>query len=121
MDGPEAGAPLVAHPDVGVLSFTGSSAVGRERIVATPPLKAARVVENPLVVCDDDPRRFGGLLSAFSNAGQRCAAGSGLWLTPSANSARLLEATSKLRVGPADETTSAQLSMGGNLKNVGGH
>ena len=28
--GPEAGAPLVEHPDVGVVSFTGSSAVGRE-------------------------------------------------------------------------------------------
>ena len=111
--GPEAGAPLVAHPDVGVLSFTGSSAVGREIAIVAGRRLAKLSLElggkNPLVVCDDadlDEAVRWALLSAFSNAGQRCAAGSRIIAFDSIYEefrARLLEATSKLRVGPADE------------------
>lgn len=81
--GAEAGASLVEHPDVGVVSFTGSSAVGRG-IAATAGERLARVSlelggKNPFVVCDDadlDLALEWALKSAFSNAGQRCAAGS---------------------------------------------
>ena len=111
--GPEAGAPLVDHPDVGVLSFTGSSAVGREIAIVAGRRLAKLSLElggkNPLVVCDDadlDEAVRWALLSAFSNAGQRCAAGSRIIAFDSIYEefrARLLEATSKLRVGPAEE------------------
>ena len=78
--GEEAGAPLVAHSSVDVLSFTGSSAVGR-LIARTAADRLARVSlelggKNPLVVCDDADLENAAkwvLLSAFSNAGQRCA------------------------------------------------
>ncbi len=78
--GEEAGAPLVAHNDVGVISFTGSTEVGRiiNRVAAE---RFARISlelggKNPLVVCDDADLENAAkwvLLSAFSNAGQRCA------------------------------------------------
>ncbi len=81
--GEEAGVPLVSHPDVDVLSFTGSTAVGR-RIGAIAGERLTKISlelggKNPLVVCDDadlDNAAQWVLLSAFSNAGQRCAAAS---------------------------------------------
>ena len=55
--GEEAGAPLVQHPDVSVISFTGSCEVGRW-IAETAGRRLAKVClelggKNPLVVCDD--------------------------------------------------------------------
>jgi alpha-ketoglutaric semialdehyde dehydrogenase len=110
--GAEAGAALVAHPGVAVVSFTGSSAVGREiqRIAGD---RFARVSlelggKNPLVVCDDadlDGAVKWALLSAFSNAGQRCAAAGRLIVFASVYdqfTARLLASARQLRVGPAD-------------------
>src|SRR3569833_1885833 len=81
--GAEAGEPLVLHPDVAVLSFTGSTAVGRS-IAELAGKRLAKVSlelggKNPLVVCDDadlDLAVKWTVLSAFSNAGQRCAAAS---------------------------------------------
>ncbi|MGD9326988.1 MAG: aldehyde dehydrogenase family protein, partial [Desulfobacterales bacterium] len=77
--GAEAGTPLVASPDVNVISFTGSTAVGR-RIASIAGERLAKVSlelggKNPLVVCDDADLESAAkwtLLSAFSNAGQRC-------------------------------------------------
>ncbi len=83
--GERAGAALVEHPDVALISFTGSTAVGRwiaevaGRRLARVSLELGGV--NPLVVCDDanlDHAVHWASLSAFSNAGQRCAAGSRL-------------------------------------------
>ncbi|MBH30582.1 MAG: aldehyde dehydrogenase [Candidatus Marinimicrobia bacterium] len=81
--GDEAGAPLVEHPDVGVISFTGSTEIGRQ-IQRKAGQRLAKVSlelggKNPLVVCDDadlDNAAKWVLLSAFSNAGQRCASAS---------------------------------------------
>ena len=81
--GEEAGAPLVEHPDVAVVSFTGSCEVGRW-IAETAGRRLAKVClelggKNPLIVCDDADLANAvtwTLGSAFSNAGQRCAAGS---------------------------------------------
>ena len=81
--GDEAGAALVAHPDVDLVSFTGSAATGR-RINETAAARLAKVClelggKNALVVCDDadlDGAVRWGLASAFSNAGQRCASAS---------------------------------------------
>jgi alpha-ketoglutaric semialdehyde dehydrogenase len=83
--GPEAGAPLVEHPDVDLVSFTGSAATGRW-ISETAGRRLAKVClelggKNALVVCDDadlsNAVRWA-LASAFSNAGQRCASASRL-------------------------------------------
>jgi aldehyde dehydrogenase (NAD+) len=81
--GDEAGAPLVEHPNVDLVSFTGSAATGRwinERAGA----RLAKVClelggKNALVVCDDADLENAIrwiLASAFSNAGQRCASAS---------------------------------------------
>ncbi len=111
--GEEAGAPLVAHPDVAVISFTGSTAVGRE-IAVVAGRRLARVSlelggKNPLVVCDDADLEQAvkwALLSAFSNAGQRCASGSRLIVFDAVYDRfreMLVERASKLRVGPTDD------------------
>lgn len=110
--GAEAGAPLAAHRDVGVVSFTGSTAVGRQILDLTRERLARVSLElggkNPLVICDDadlDEAVKWVLLSAFSNAGQRCAAGSrvivfdGVYETVRL---RLVAGIARLRVGPGD-------------------
>ncbi len=74
--GPEAGAPLVEHEDVDLVSFTGSAATGRW-INETAGRRLAKVClelggKNALVVCDDadlgNAVRWA-IASAFSNAG----------------------------------------------------
>lgn len=111
--GEEAGAPLVAHPGVGVISFTGSTEVGRliQRVAGE---RFARVSlelggKNPLVVCDDADLENAvkwTLLSAFSNAGQRCAAGSRIIVMDAVYDqfrALLIERIGRLRVGTGDD------------------
>ena len=81
--GQPAGATLVEDPRVAIISFTGSTGVGRW-IAEVAGRRLARVSlelggKNPFVVCDDadiDQAVHWASLSAFSNAGQRCAAGS---------------------------------------------
>ncbi len=110
--GAEAGAPLVAHPDVAVISFTGSTEVGRQ-IAEIAGRRLAKVSlelggKNPLVVCDDadlDNAVKWVLLSAFSNAGQRCAAGSRIIVFDAVYDQfreMLVDQTRKLKVGPSD-------------------
>ena len=81
--GAEAGAPLVDHPDVDLVSFTGSAPTGRAINEAAASRLANTCLElggkNALVVCDDadlDRAVEWVLASAFSNAGQRCASAS---------------------------------------------
>jgi aldehyde dehydrogenase (NAD+) len=111
--GEDAGAPLVADPRVAVVSFTGSTAVGRE-IARVAGSRLARVSlelggKNPLVVCDDadlEPAARWAALSAFSNAGQRCAAGSRIIVFDAVYERfrdRLVALAEGLRVGPADD------------------
>lgn len=111
--GDEAGAPLVASPDVDVISFTGSTAVGR-RIASIAGERLAKVSlelggKNPLVVCDDADLEAAArwvLLSAFSNAGQRCASGSRIIVFDSIYDRfrdMLVERTNQLKVGPGNE------------------
>ncbi|MFC1829868.1 aldehyde dehydrogenase family protein, partial [Thermodesulfobacteriota bacterium] len=111
--GEEAGAPLVANPDVDVISFTGSTAVGRQ-IAAIAGERMARVSlelggKNPLVVCDDADLENAAkwvLLSAFSNAGQRCASGSRIIIFKSIYKQfrdMLIERIKCLKIGPSNE------------------
>jgi aldehyde dehydrogenase (NAD+) len=80
--GREAGAALV-EADVDLVSFTGSVGTGRAIAASTGHRLIKTCLElggkNPLVVCDDadlDGAVVAAVRSAFSNAGQRCAAGS---------------------------------------------
>jgi aldehyde dehydrogenase (NAD+) len=81
--GQTAGGALVEDRRVAVISFTGSTEVGR-RIAEVCGRRLGRVSlelggKNPFVVCDDADLAEAvkwASLSAFSNAGQRCAAGS---------------------------------------------
>ena len=111
--GQEAGGPLVADPEVDVVSFTGSTAVGRQ-IASIAGQRLAKVSlelggKNPLVVCDDADLENAArwiLLSAFSNAGQRCAAASRIIIFNSVYDQLrdiLLAGTRKLTLGPTDD------------------
>ena len=79
--GPETGEPLIRHPDVRAVSFTGSTATGN-RIVQQAGLKKFSMElggKSPFVVFDDaDYERAldAALFMIFSNNGERCTAGS---------------------------------------------
>ena len=111
--GEEAGAPLVEHHDVAIVSFTGSCDVGRiiGRVAGGRLAKVCLELggKNPLVVCDDAnlPQAVDAAVrSAFSNAGQRCASGSRLIVFASVYETfrqLLVERIRTLRVGTGDE------------------
>ncbi len=79
--GPEAGAALVGHPDVDMVSFTGSTAVGRA-VMAACAGRAARVHlelggKAPFVVFDDadlEAAVHGAVAASLINSGQDCTA-----------------------------------------------
>ncbi len=110
--GQECGSLLVEDERVAVISFTGSTPVGRW-IAEVGGRRLARVSlelggKNPLVVCDDadiDEAVKWAALSAFSNAGQRCAAGSRLIVFDAIYDAfmsKLVQKTKSLKLGVAD-------------------
>ena len=111
--GSEAGQALVEHPGVDVLSFTGSTAVGR-RIAESCGRQLKKLSlelggKNPFVVCDDadlDRAVSWACLSAYSNAGQRCAAGSRFLVFDAVYEAfldRLVAATKAQKAGVEDD------------------
>jgi 5-carboxymethyl-2-hydroxymuconic-semialdehyde dehydrogenase len=79
--GKETGEPLVAHPDVRAISFTGSTATGN-RIVQSAGLKKFSMElggKSPFIIFDDaDQARAldAAVFMIFSNNGERCTAGS---------------------------------------------
>ncbi|WP_373533235.1 aldehyde dehydrogenase [Vampirovibrio sp.] len=110
--GEEAGAPLVEDERVDLVSFTGSVSVGRW-IQKTAGERLAKVClelggKNAMVVCEDADLENAAqmaLLSAFSNAGQRCASGSRIVVLDSVYEAfktRLLEKTKAFRMGVSE-------------------
>jgi acyl-CoA reductase-like NAD-dependent aldehyde dehydrogenase len=110
--GGEAGLPLVESRDVDLVSFTGGHKTGAvvNRIAGERLAKVCMELggKNALTVCDDaDLERalYWVLASAFSNAGQRCAAGSRIIVFDQIYDAfrdRLVEATKTLTMGVAD-------------------
>ena len=115
--GEEAGQPLVEDPRVAVVSFTGSTAVGRHdrarrRRAARQGLSRARRQEPARRLRRRRPRQAAtaAALSAFSNAGQRCAAGSRLIVFDAVYDRfreLLVERARRRRSGPTTSTTSA--------------
>src|SRR5690348_16422870 len=81
--GPEAGAPMLDHPDVRAISFTGSSEVGRVVGEAAArnfkPCSLEMGGKNAIIVLNDanvDLAIDGALWGAFGTTGQRCTAAS---------------------------------------------
>jgi alpha-ketoglutaric semialdehyde dehydrogenase len=109
----DTGRALVADVGVDVVSFTGSTAAGRDiaRVCAERLCRVSLELggKNPMVVCDDadvDHAVHWAILSAFSNAGQRCASGSRLIVTDAIYDrfvTAFLARTAQLRLGPSDD------------------
>jgi alpha-ketoglutaric semialdehyde dehydrogenase len=107
--GEEVGAALVRHPDVQLVSFTGSAAVGRA--VATACCQSLKRVslelggKNAQIVMEDadlDLAAEGALWGAFGTAGQRCTATSRLILHHDIKTEfidRLVSRAEKLKIG----------------------
>lgn len=114
--GGEVGNAIVDSPDVGVISFTGSSATGKS-IAAKAGAKLKRLSlelggKNGVVVLADadlDLATDGILWSAFGTTGQRCTAASRVIVDRSVHGAlldRLESRAGKMRLGSGlDETT----------------
>ena len=113
--GAEAGAPLVAHPGVARVSFTGSVATGRAVAAAagaqlTPVSLELGGKSALLVFADSDlDLAVASAVEQFDNAGQVCLAGTRLLVEDAVAdefTARLLARTRLLRQGdPRDEAT----------------
>lgn len=111
--GEEAGEPLVKSKDIALVSFTGGHVTGSKinRIAGERLAKVCLELggKNALVVCDDAD--LGNavnwvLASAFSNAGQRCAAASRVILFRSIYEEFrdcLVEAANKLKMGIGED------------------
>ena len=121
--GPEAGLPLVEDPRVDLVSFTGSAATGRGLAEVAGRRLAKTCMElggkNALVVCDDadlDRAVEWAVASAFSNAGQRCAAASRIVVFDAVYDefrARLVTATGRLdAIGPVISEASMERILG---------
>src|ERR1700761_2523927 len=107
--GPDAGAPLVAHPDVDAISFTGSSEVGR--VVGQTaagmfkPCSLEMGGKNAMIVLEDanlDLALDGAVWGAFGTTGQRCTATSRVIVQKSVVAEftkRLVARAEELRVG----------------------
>jgi aldehyde dehydrogenase (NAD+) len=110
-DGPEAGAPLVAHPRVGGVAFTGSVETGRAvGIAAARGMKPAALElggKNAMIVAADaDLERVieDALAGGFENAGQVCSAAARLLVNRDVAETvgeMLTARAAGLRLGPA--------------------
>ena len=113
--GEEAGAALVRHPGVNLVSFTGSTEVGRR--VATVCAQESKKVslemggKNAILVMDDaqlDLAVDGAVWGGFGTSGQRCTAASRVIVHEAVAGAftdRFVERVRRLRLGPGLEPT----------------
>jgi phenylacetaldehyde dehydrogenase len=109
--GPEAGRAIAEHPGVDKVSFTGSTAVGRQLLAASAGNLKRLTLElggkSPALVFADadlDMAAQGVARNIFYNAGQICAAGSRVFAHRSIYDrlvAALTERARALRIGPA--------------------
>lgn len=115
--GPDCGAALVNHPGVDKLSFTGSTAVGKDVMRAAAervlPVSLELGGKNPAIVFPDSdtPEVARGVVAGmrFGRQGQSCTAGSRLFVHEDIFDSflgKLVEQAGKLRVGdPLDPAT----------------
>jgi alpha-ketoglutaric semialdehyde dehydrogenase len=114
-DGPNAGAPVSRHSDVPVISFTGSTAVGRLIAqVCAPDFKHCSLEmggKNIIIVMDDanlDLAVEGAVWGGFGTTGQRCTAASRIAVHKSVYGefvSRFVERAKALKVGDGLDAT----------------
>ena len=128
--GIEAGQALVEHPDVAVVAFTGSTAVGKAIAETCARRLAPTLLElggkNAIIVMDDanlDDAVAGIMQSGFATSGQRCTAASRI-IAHSTIEAELVHrleaamATLTLGDGLDPETTFGPLALGAQVERV---
>jgi len=108
-EGSTAGAALIEHPDVKMISFTGSNAVGQRIAIRCAELGKQVALEmggkNAITILDDadlDLALDGVVWSAFGTSGQRCTAASRVIVQSAVYddlARRLVERAKKLRLG----------------------
>lgn len=126
--GDEAGMALVSDPRVDLISFTGSVAAGRiiQRVAGERLAKVCLEMggKNALIVCDDadlEAAVEAAILSAFSSAGQRCAASSRIIIFNSIYEKfkdLFVQRTKKLKVGLSDKDDFGPLIRERQLNNM---
>ena len=115
-DGAGAGSPLVAHPGVDLVSFTGGTATGEKVAASAAPAFKKLSLElggkNSSIVfsdCDMDATVAGVVRSGFLNQGQVCLCGSRVLVEESVYEEferAFVEAVEQMRIGdPADDST----------------
>jgi betaine-aldehyde dehydrogenase len=107
--GPEAGEPLVAHPNTHVIAFTGSVATGKRiaRLAAERVKKVNLELggNDPFIICDDIDLEVavrGAVWAAYLNMGQVCTSGERFYVLDSVADKfidRFVEFTGSLRLG----------------------
>ena len=112
-EGAEPGAALVEHPDIDLISFTGSNAVGTQVSVRCAELGKLVSLEmggkNAIIILPDadlDLALQGVLWSAYGTSGQRCTAASRVITQRSVAQRfgeRLVKAAQGLRLGPGTD------------------
>ncbi|MBN3853264.1 aldehyde dehydrogenase family protein [Paraburkholderia sp. Ac-20340] len=111
-DGPSVGAPLAAHPDIDMVSFTGSTRAGIQIAqLAAPTVKRVHQElggKSANLLLDDvdfEDAVTKGVYACFGNSGQSCNAPTRM-LVPAARHAQAVEIARRAalahRVGPAD-------------------
>ena len=112
----EVGEAICTHPDIGMISFTGSSRTGqRVAALASPLIKRVTLElggKAPLVVfadADIEAAVRGAVTGAFINTGQDCCAATRLYIQDEVFDSfveKFVALTQKLRMGgPSDRTT----------------
>ena len=129
-DGVGAGAPLVAHSDVDLVSFTGGTATGEKVAASAAPVFKKLSLElggkNASIVfadCDMDATVAGVVRAGFLNQGQVCLCGSRILVEDSIYGEfrdRFVDAVEAMRVGdPSEEATDlGALISGHHLEKV---
>jgi acyl-CoA reductase-like NAD-dependent aldehyde dehydrogenase len=134
--GPIVGDALARHPDVGLLSFTGSSATGKQMMISAGQSNMKRLMlecggKSPYIVFDDCPGDLDfvaqhAVLSAFPNQSENCGSGTRLLLQEGIKDRllpKLIEQARKLvPQDPLDpDTTFGALINEGHLNKVMGY
>ena len=129
-DGVGAGAPLVAHSDVDLVSFTGGTSTGEKVAASAAPAFKKLSLElggkNASIIfadCDMESTVAGVVRAGFLNQGQVCLCGSRILIEDSIYDEfrdRFIDAVEAMRVGnPSDEATDlGALISGQHLEKV---
>lgn len=128
--GETAGAALARHPGVDKITFTGSTATGREIIKASAENFARVTLElggkSPDIVFADadlDAAAAGAAMGCFMNSGQACVAGSRIFVERSVHDefvAKMAAFANSIKVGPSLDpaTQLGPISSKGQLETV---